>query len=158
MSEQQFEKADTQPEPAKRPRIRVPQKRARIVRGLSLLGQALDAEFDPATIEHLMELHDDELEVIRRRLFDGVDAALRGRPTGTRVTNAVKVDNLRLSQKAMPIYYHWDDHQLENLRRKLDEFGDDVQILHAYAMSVVVRLEDGRVVQVNRRGEECISA
>jgi hypothetical protein len=154
MSEQHIENTTEQTEPSvakRKPRIRLPQKPS-LPGALAVLSQALGAEFNPLSIERLPQVDAAELEAIRRRIFDGVDSAIRG-VSPTEFDAEVAMNIFWDWQRPLGQYYQWPDK--EPLRRKLKELGDDVVALTpCYAYSVGVRLRSGRTILINREGRE----
>ena len=120
-----------------KPRVRLPHKPT-LRSALVVLGHALGTEFNPPA---------DESEAIRRRIVNGVNAALRA----TEFDLEVAINIVRDWQRPLGQYYHWPD--FEPLRRKLQELGDDVVALTpVYAHSVAARLRSGRTILINRDG------
>lgn len=151
MDTQQME---TESQVTRRPRTRIGHDRSRLVRALEQFARSIGAPFDPPTLAQLAEVSEDEYEAIRDRLSaalaSGIDGIGKSKtpPIEDQLTNFVT-----WQQQRMP-YFHWDDPAMEALRCKLEQLGPGCELIPCFAMSVQVKLLSGRLILINRRGEE----
>lgn len=149
----------------KRTRIRIPDKCERLTRAIGIIGQALGREFDASAIEAAMELDDTGFESLRRQLFDGIDAALRGSPSWTPPTIRSwkerldsMIEDFERWQLSHGLYHQWPADAMTRLRAKLDELGDDkvAGLRPCFAMSIGVTLRSGSTILIDRNGRETL--
>ena len=151
MDSQQIE---TESQVTRRPRTRIGHDRSRLVRTLEEFARAIGAPFDPPTLAHIADLSDDEYNAIRDRLIGAIAAGIDGIGNTKVPTLEVQIENFRTWQSSHTTYYQWDDAAMDTLRLKLEQLGPGCEIIPCYAMSVYIKLPSGRLILINRRGEE----
>jgi len=141
-------------EVTRRPRTRIGHDRSRFVRALEGLVRATDAPFDPPTLAVLADVSDDEYEAIRSRVISALAFGIDGVGNAKAPAVDVQIENIKAWQRERPTYYHWDEASIDALRRKLEALGPGCELIPCFAMSVQVKLPNGRLILINRRGEE----
>lgn len=79
-----------------------------------------------------------------------------GRPFATANVPTIDaaIENFRNWQLLHGPIHRWPADAMERLRVKLSDLGKGVELLPCYAMSVGVRLRDGRIILIDRNGRE----
>jgi hypothetical protein len=153
-SSMESQQTNTESQATRRPRTRIGHDRSRLVRTLEEFARAISAPFDPPTLAHLADISDDEYHAIRDRLIAMLAAGIDGIGNSPVPPLDVQFENFRAWQAAHTTYFHWDDTAMDALRQKLERLGPGCELIPCFAMSVQIKLPNGRLILINRRGEE----
>ncbi len=139
------EKAETKPRP--RPRVR-------LINAVELLARAGGVELAPGWQERIFDMTEDEFGALLQHLTDEVGSLLLNvaRPAVPGID--VQLENFVRWQAGRGAYFQWAPEAMEALRTKLAELGDGIELIPCFAMSVQVKLRNGKLILLNRRGEE----
>jgi hypothetical protein len=132
-----------------------PRPRVRLANALRLFGSAAGIEVDEAVRARLFNLSDDEFNALLQRVADDLGATLRGVDRPGAPSIEVALENFQAWQFSKgPEYFRWPSEAMEALRVRLTELGPGCELIPCYAMSVQVKLPSGKLILVNRRGED----
>jgi hypothetical protein len=151
MSEQTATEAQLEPT---RPHIRVPHKYTRFLKSMDVLSIELATEFNAPPMDELLKLTAEEFEAARERFIDAIAASLADFTPPAVPLPAVQLDDFRIWQWQRAPYYVWPAAAMEALSLKLSELGEGVVLIPCYALTVGVKLRDGRVIRLDRNGRE----
>jgi len=145
---------ETESQVARRPRIRIGHDRSRFVHALQAVARALDAPIDPPTLAIFAELPEDEYRAICDRVGTAFSAGIEGIGKSKILPDEVQLKEFVGWQHQRPPYFHWDQVAMDALGRKLKQLGPGCELIPCFAMSVQVKLPSGKLILINRRGEE----
>ena len=132
-----------------------PRPRVRLANALRLFGSAAGIEVDEAVRARLFNLSDDEFNALLQRIADDLGATLRGVERPGAPSIEVQLKNFQAWQVGKGVeYYRWPAEAMEALRARLTELGPGCELIPCFAMSVQVKLPNGKLLLINRRGEE----
>ncbi|MGA8643886.1 hypothetical protein [Candidatus Binatus sp.] len=132
-----------------------PRPRVRLTNGLRLIAGAAGIEVDEAISARLFELSDDEFNALLQRIAADLGATLRGLERPGAPSIEIQLENFQAWQSGKGAeYYRWSSDAMEALRARLMELGPGCELIPCYAMSVGVKLPNGKLLLINRRGEE----
>jgi hypothetical protein len=132
-----------------------PRARVRLANALRLFGSAAGIELDEAVRARLFNLSDDEFNALLQRIADDLSTTLRGVERPSPPSIEVQLLNFQGWQAAKGAeYYRWPTEAMDALRARLTEFGPGCELIPCFAMSVQVKLPTGKLILINRRGEE----
>lgn len=136
-------------------RLKAPHEVSRFVHAVNNFRRALGAEFDAPDLLAVTKFSEDEFLAAKRRVLQNVAAALGPLESPPIVpTIDVQLANFSDWQGEHGEYYRWQPFEMEALRRKLVELGEGAELFFCYAMSVGVKLRSGRLLLIDRRGQE----
>jgi hypothetical protein len=145
--------------PTCRLRTRVQHARGRLHKALLLLAAATDDGFVVPELATLAGLTLDKYSGMKSALAAAVGRVLthEGQPDGSDPKPVVldidtQLTNFARFQAQHGIYFQWSPEAMAVLRQKLVELGSDVELVPCFAMSVGVKLPDGRYFLLDRRG------
>jgi hypothetical protein len=132
-----------------------PQLRTKLLAAIHTFAASLEQEPGQLpTLDDLMSKTDEEIGWLRSRCVDALRVALFGVKRPILPTVDIQLANFVSWQKSRgAAYFEWPAEAMEILRAKLAEFGEGIELLPAYAHSVMARLQNGRVIHINRKGE-----
>ena len=132
-----------------------PRPRVRLANALRLFGSAAGMEIDDAIRARLFNLSDDEFNALLERVADDLSAILRGVERPSPLSNDTQLENFELWQISRGAeYFRWPQAAMEALRQKLEQLGPRCELIPCFAMSVQVKLPSGKLILINRSGEE----
>jgi len=132
-----------------------PRPRVRLANALRLFGSAAGIEIDEAVRARLFNLSDDEFNALLQHLADDLATILRGVERPNPQSIEVLLKNFQTWQVGKGVdYYRWPDEAMEALRARLIELGPGCELIPCFAMSVQVKLPSGKLILINRRGED----
>jgi hypothetical protein len=132
-----------------------PRLRATLLAAVHQFAASLGQEAgDLPSIDDLMSKTDEQIGWLRSRVVDAVRLALFGirRPDVPSID--VQLENFRTWQMNLSTYFQWPSAAMEALRGKLMELGEGVELHPCFAMSIAIRLQDGRVIYIDRQGRQ----
>jgi hypothetical protein len=133
-------------EKAPKPRVRV-----RFANAVELFARAAGVQLDAAVRDRILEMTDDEFSALFQGITDNLGAVLRGVERPKVPSIDIQLENFSLWQKSKGVeYYRWPAVSMDALRARLIEFGDGVELIPCFAMSVQVKLRDGRIILLDR--------
>jgi hypothetical protein len=150
-------------------RIRRRDDRDRCVETLQIANAKGPGNLDVPALRRLVDMPKEEFSMVMRRVFDAVNAAVRGEQPDapTRFVNCprceepieapapeIQIERLRRFQLSKPAYWQWSPRELRLLMERLKP-GDVVSPTFAHSCSI--RRPDGRVVEYMRTAVEGIS-
>ncbi len=143
--------------PDRKPRTRIQHERSQFVHATNTYRRALGAEFDAPDLLRLTDVNEvsqDEFAAIRDRVAAALVLGVEGIGKSKVPSLDVELENFELWQHQRVSYFHWDEAALEALRRKLEQLGPGCELIPCFAMSVQVKLPSGKLILINRRGEQ----
>ena len=146
--------------PDRKPRTRIQHERSQFVHATNTYRRALGAEFDAPDLLRLTDVNkvsQDEFAAIRAAMQSAIDKVLGGVRSASNAAVPMIEDQLAnfvtWQHQRVP-YFHWDEPAMDALRQKLEQLGPGCELIPTFAMSVQVKLASGRLILVNRKGEE----
>lgn len=143
-----------QPASKRKPRTRIQHERSQFVHTLEQVARVTGAPFNPPTLAQLADLSEDEYRAICNLVAAALLSAIDGIGKSTVPNYDIQIGNFRVWQNSHTQYFWWDDTATDALRRKLEQLGPGCEIIPCFAMSVGVKLPNGKLILINRKGEE----
>lgn len=114
---------------------------------------AVGADPDASIPDNLIGVTEEEVAATCQRIVDAVKLTVQGitRPAVAPIED--QLASFTTWQKARGEYWTWPPDAMERLRAKLLEYGEGIETLPCYAYSIVVRLQDGKMVSIDRSGK-----
>ncbi len=139
----------TKEEPKPRPRPRV-----RLLNALDLLGRAGGIEIDEAVRGRLFELSEDEFGALLDRIVSELRPMLDAVAQRPVPPVDQQIEDFKRWQQSRGTFFQWPEQATAALRAKLAELGAGVELVPLYAMTVGIKLPDGRLIMVDRNGRQ----
>jgi hypothetical protein len=141
------------PKASRAKRLEVGHDRSKVFHAAEKFGTVLGVTF-PLTFEQVAGLSEDEYSAYRARLAEVFTTGVSAIGKSTVPTYPVQLENFAMSQGSKGTYWVWPPDALSALAARLEQLGPGCELIPTFAMSVQIKLPSGKLILVNRRGED----
>lgn len=132
-----------------------PRQRVRFANAVELFSRAAGVQIGPSVRERILEMTDDEFTALFQSYAENIGSVLRGVERPKVPAIAVQLENFVGWQSSKGAeYFRWPAAAMEALKAKLIELGEGVELVPIFAMSVQVKLRNGKIIMLDRAGKE----